>query len=146
MMRNQTPEPVEEFENTSTPPDHVGVLFASVLLMLIGWGGLYLLITTALPRIGGELWAFFLLLQLAITGTTIPIVRFLNVQLTPPTMNLPSSGVIVRQSVWLGLFGVIIVWLRIPRALTVAGALFIALVFIIIEAFLRTREIASENY
>jgi hypothetical protein len=115
-----------------------------MLLMGTGWYGLYYLMTTALPRIGGELWLFFLLLQIAVTGTALPIVRYLNVRFTPLSKEVPASGIIVRQSVWIALFIVICAWLQIPRALSLPFVIFLAIVIIVVEIFLRTREIASE--
>ncbi|MCA9914008.1 MAG: hypothetical protein KC496_11690 [Anaerolineae bacterium] len=118
---------------------------ASVLLMLIGWGGLYQLVSHTLPRIGGELWLFFLLLQIAVTGTVIPLVRYLNVRLTPIRLELPTSGIIVRQSTWVGLFIVTCAWLQIPRALSLPLVIFLIMVFVVVEVFLRSREIAEER-
>ncbi|MGJ3239600.1 MAG: hypothetical protein ACFE0Q_12900 [Anaerolineae bacterium] len=130
--------------SSSLPPDHIGLLIASVLMMVIGWGGLFQLMMTTLPRIGGELWLFFGLLQLAVTGTAIPVVRFFNVRFTSLMQEVPPGGVIVRQSIWVGLFAVICVWLQIPRALSWPLMIFVALVFIVVEFFLRTRELANE--
>lgn len=130
---------------SSTPPDHVGLLVASVIMMGIGWVGLYRLVNTTLPRLGGEMWLFFWLLQLAVTGTMLPVVRYVNVRFTSIDADVPTSGVIVRQSAWIGLFVVTCAWLRIPRALSLPLALFIALVFVVVEVLLRTREIAAEN-
>lgn len=113
--------------------------------MLTGWLGLYQLVTVALPRIGGELWLFFALLQIAVTGTVIPLVRFLNIRFTSLMDDLPPGGVIVRQSIWIGLFVVTCAWLQIPRALSLPLAIFVALVFIVVEIFLRTRELAGER-
>ncbi|MBC8098744.1 MAG: hypothetical protein H7Y11_04835, partial [Armatimonadetes bacterium] len=48
-----------------TPPDHVGVLMSAALMVLLGWGGLYWLVSTQIPRIGGQLWFFFVLLHIA---------------------------------------------------------------------------------
>jgi hypothetical protein len=126
------------------PPDHIGVLIAGVVFMLIGWLGLYQLVTTSLPLVG-QRWLFFILLQLAITGTVLPFVRYLNVRFTPVTADLPPGGVIVRQSIWIGLFVVMCAWLQIPRVLTLPMAILVALLFIIIEAFLRSREIRNER-
>lgn len=126
------------------PPDHVGVLIAGVVMMLGGWYGLYTLITTTLPRVG-QRWMFFVLLQLAVTGTVLPFVRYLNVRFTPVQYDLPPGGVIVRQAIWVGLFAVTCAWLQIPRVLTLPIAFFVALVFIIIEIFLRSREIRHER-
>ncbi|MBI5667309.1 MAG: hypothetical protein HZC41_04815 [Chloroflexi bacterium] len=126
------------------PPDHIGVLVAGVVMMLGGWYGLYTLITTTLPRVG-QRWMFFVLLQLAVTGTVLPFVRYLNVRFTPVTDDLPPGGVIVRQSIWIGLFVVTCAWLQIPRVLNLPIAFFVALVFIILEVFLRSREIRHER-
>lgn len=131
--------------NSSNPSDHRGLLVASLVLMLLGWFGLYELVSTSLPRIGGQLWLFFVLLQLAVVGTSLPIVRYLNVRFTPMDEEVPASGVIVRQSVWLALFVVTCAWLQIPRALTLPLAIFIGVVFLVVEIFLRTREILAER-
>lgn len=130
---------------TSIPPDHIGVLLASALMIVIGWGGMFQLINTTLPRIGGELWLFFVLLQLAVTGTVIPFIRYVNVRFTPSDIEVPPGGVIVRQSIWVGLYAVTCAWLQIPRVLNLPIALLIALALIILEVFLRSRELAAEN-
>jgi hypothetical protein len=135
----------DEFENSQTPPDHVGVLISAVVMLAIGWGGLYLLVVNQPPRLAGQLWLFFVLLDIAITGTAIPIVRYLNVRLTPINAPLPPGGIIVRQSVWIGLYIVTCAWLQIPRVLTPVIAILLALVFIAIEVFLRFREIPRER-
>lgn len=127
------------------PPDHTGALIASAVMFIVGWGGLYLLVTTQIPRLGGQLWLFLVLLNVAVSGTVLPFVRYLNVRFTPITAELPPAGVIVRQSVWFGLYVVVCAWLQIPRVLTVPIAVLLAVVFIVIEVFLRVREIASER-
>jgi hypothetical protein len=126
------------------PPDHTGMTIAAAIMMIVGWGGLYVLITTQVPRVG-QRWLFFLLVQVAIAGTTMPFLRYLNVRLTPLSRMIPPSGVIVRQSVWIGLFVVTCLWLQIPRVLTVPMIFFLALAFLVIELFLRSREIPNEQ-
>ncbi|MCS6834921.1 MAG: hypothetical protein NZ750_02755 [Anaerolineae bacterium] len=128
-----------------TPSDHVGLLAAAALMMVLGYGGLTWLITQSLPRIGGELWLFFVLLLLAVSGTALPIVRYLNVRFTPLEREVPPSGVIVRQSIWVGLFVVTCAWLQIPRLLNVALAALIALLLLGTELFIRSRELAAER-
>ena len=128
-----------------TPPDHTGMTIAAVILMIAGWGGLYYLVTTQFPRVG-QRWLFFLLVQVAVAGTTMPFLRYVNVRITPVTRAVPPSGVIVRQSVWLGLFFVTCLWLQIPRVLTLPMVFFLALAFFVIELFLRSREIPNEQY
>ncbi|MBI1257220.1 MAG: hypothetical protein GC204_07090 [Chloroflexi bacterium] len=128
-----------------TPPDHTGMIIAAAVMMVAGWGGLYYLVTTQIPRVG-QRWLFFVLVQIAVAGTVMPFLRYINVRLTPVTRTVPPSGVIVRQAVWFGLFVVTCAWLQIPRVLTLPIMFFLALAFIVIELFLRSREIPNEQY
>lgn len=144
-MQHRSESPSQNTKESGLSAEHTGLLVAAALLMLIGWGGLWQLVTHTLPRIGGELWLFFLLLQIAVTGTVIPLVRYLNVRFTPVRLDLPSSGVIVRQSTWVGLFVVTCAWLQIPRALSLPLVAFLIMVFVVVEIFLRSREIAEER-
>lgn len=134
----------ELFPSDKMPPDHVGVLIAGVIFMLVGWLGLVQLVLTTLPRVG-QRWLFFLLLQIAVTGTVVPFVRYLNVRFTPLTAELPPGGVIVRQSIWIGLFVSLCMWLQIPRVLNLPIAVLLALLFLVIEGYLRSREIRNER-
>jgi hypothetical protein len=120
--------------------DHVGLLAGALVLALVGWGGLAVLVQQHYPRIGGELWLFFVLLMIAVCGTVIPFVRYLNVRFTPLDAELPPVGVMVRQAVWVGLFVVTNAWLLIPRLLNVPLVLFIGGLFVVVELFLRSRE------
>jgi hypothetical protein len=139
-----------ELDNTlppsgsNMPPDHIGVLAAGLVMMVGGWLGLYYLVTTTLPRVG-QRWIFFMLLLIAVTGTVLPFIRYLNVRFTPTDVELPPGGVVVRQSIWFGLFVVLCAWLQLPRVLNLPIAFFLGLVFIGIEAFLRSREIRNER-
>ncbi|PJF29941.1 MAG: hypothetical protein CUN52_05810 [Phototrophicales bacterium] len=127
------------------PADHAGVLLASLAMVGVGGVGLATLFSIALPRIGAELWLYFLFIHLLVTGITLPVVRFVNMRFTPLTAEPPSGGILVRQSVWLGLFAVITVWLQILRGLSLATIFLLALVFIVLEVFLQMRE-RNANY
>lgn len=120
-----------------------GVLLAALAMMLVGWAGLAALVATTRPRIGGEIWLFFILLQIAVTGSAIPFFHMLSRYLAPgrPT----STGVVVRRSVWLGIWTVLCAWLMIPRYLTLPIACMLALLFLVLEVFLRNRELANER-
>jgi len=111
---------------------------AAILMAIVGWGGLWLLITTTLPTAFPR-WLFFVFLYLAVTGTVLPFVRFLNLRFARQG-SLPSSGVILRQSVWVGLFVAACAWLQIPRVLNPVIAVFLAISLVVIEVFLRVRE------
>jgi len=119
-----------------TPPVSA-FLPAAIILMLIGWGGLYLLISYA-PIHGGTRWLFYFLSVLALTGTALPLVAFLNRRFpsTPP----PSGGVILRQAIWLGIYFPIIAWLLEKDIFSPFLAVLLALGFAAIEFLLRLRE------
>lgn len=127
----------------STPPEHIGVLWSAVLMTIGGWWGLFTLITTQKPFVG-QRWIFFVLLQVTATGMAMPFLRYLNLRLMREGYVLPGI-VIVRQSVWFGLFVVTCAWLQMPRVLNVGIAVVLAVAFIVVEVFLRTREIAHER-
>lgn len=126
-----------------TPPDHKGVLIAAVVMMVGGWYGLYQVVVQTLPLAFWR-WVFFILLFVAVTGTALPFVRFLNIRFTPPHFEVVSGGIILRQSIWFGLYAVTCTWLLIPRVLNLPVAFFLALSFIVIEVYLRLRERAED--
>jgi len=105
----------------------------SITLSVIGWGGLLIVIRSTVPTLGPR-WLFFFLGVLALTGPALPVVYFLNVRFPsdPPVQEL----VILRQALWVGVFGSTIAWLQLGRVLTVGLALILAGVFVLIEFLL----------
>ena len=132
-------------EPQGMPPDHVGILVAGFFMMIGGWAGLAWLVQTQPVGLGPQIWAFFMLLHIAITGTVLPLVRIVNVRFTRVDVDLPPGGVIVRQSAWIGLFVVICAWFQIPRALSLPVVFFVGLVFLVLEAFIRSRELNADE-
>jgi len=122
-----------------------GMLLASLLMFIVGWGGLFYLVASTRPRIGGEIWLFFILLQIAVTGAAIPLVRLISRRLAPADESEPLPGVVVRRSVWIGIIAVTCFWLMIPRYLSLPLLLIIILLFAVIELFLRNRELGNER-
>ncbi len=120
----------------SGPPVR-GFIPTAVALMILGWGGLYWVVFYNVPS-GGTRWIFFFTGVLAITGTVLPLVAFLNRRFpsNPPS----TAAVIVRQALWVGIYPPTLAWLRIGRVLTPSIALLLALSFILIEWFIRLRE------
>jgi hypothetical protein len=129
-MDNQTSPPVRNF------------LPAAVLLTLIGWGGLYALMNFTFPTVGPR-WLFFFLGVLAITGTALPLVAFLNNRF--PTQPPVSPVVIIRESIWFGIYFPTLAWLQLGRVLTPALVLLLAVGFFAIEVLLRMRERSQWN-
>ncbi len=114
----------------------------SIVLTMIGLGGLMILIQSSLPTLGPR-WLFFFLGVLALTGPTLPIVYFLNLRFPsePPVQDM----VILRQALWVGVFGSTIAWLQLGRVLTMGLTLILAGVFVLIEFLLRLFEHSRWN-
>ncbi len=129
---------LNDFNSPDVSPEQSGIMTAAVLMAVGGWGGLWLLVSTTLPTAFPR-WLFFVFLYLAVTGTVLPFVRFLNARFSREGVP-PSGGVILRQSIWVGLFVVACAWLQIPRVLNPVIAFFLALSLIVIEVFLHVRE------
>lgn len=114
-------------------------------MFIAGWGGLAYLVVNTRPRIGGEIWLFFILLQIAVTGSAIPVMRLLSQRLARSPDDAPLTGVVVRRSVWIGIIAVTCAWLLIPRYLSLPILLVVILLFVVIEIFLRNRELVNER-
>ena len=110
---------------------------SSLLLILVGWGGLYFLITQTLPYVWPR-WGFFVLVLLALTGTVLPIVYFFHRRF--PGEKPVEANVIVRQAMWFGVYGATLAWLQLGRLVTIYIILGLAGGLIAIEYFLRLRE------
>lgn len=122
---------------TTRPPSTTFYLLLSLFLALLGWGGLAAIIFLALPTLGPR-WLFFFLGVVAITGTALPVTYFLNRRFQGDRAAEPY--VVIREAIWVGIFGTAIAWLQLGRMLSNTVVLVLALVFILIEGVLRMRE------
>jgi hypothetical protein len=122
---------------SNTSPRVANFLPAALFLFIVGWGGLIALIITTLPTVGPR-WLFFFLCVMAITGTMLPIIAFLNRRFpsTPP----PTAMVVVRQSLWFAIYGATLIWLQIGRVLNPALTILLAIGLGLIEFLLRLSE------
>ncbi len=118
---------------------HLSVVIAGVVLAIGAWPGLIWLVTNQLPTVPNR-WAFYVLLQIALTGTALPFVRFLHQRFSRDYALYVAPGVMVRQAIWVGLFGTTCAWLRIPRLLSFPLAIVLLLALVVIESLLRLRE------
>jgi hypothetical protein len=118
---------------------HGPVLAAAALLAGAGWIGLAVLVITTIPT-SFPLWLFFALGLTAITGTAVPFVRLLNRRFARAGSPPVPGNVILRQSVWVGVFGTTCAWLQIGRVLSLPVAFLLAVGLIAIEWFLRARD------
>ena len=65
-------------------------------------------------------------------------VHFLNLRF--PSKPLAGPNVIVRQALWLGVYGDLLAWFQLGRLLTPVLAVFLAVGLILIEVLLRLNE------
>jgi hypothetical protein len=117
-------------------------LALALVLTVIGWGGLFLIVRNTLPTLGPR-WLFFFLGVLALTGPAIPITFFLNQRFPsdPPVAGM----VVLRQALWVGVFGSMVAWLQLGRVLNGGLALILAAAFVMIELLLRLFERSHWN-
>lgn len=110
---------------------------ASFFLLIVGWGGLYYVITQTLPYVWAR-WGFFVLALIALTGTFLPVIYFFHKRF--PDEVPAEANVIVRQAMWFGVYGATLAWLQLGRLVTVYVILALAGGLIAIEYFIRLRE------
>jgi hypothetical protein len=111
--------------------------WTSLILILLGFGGLALVIMGAEPTPGPR-WLFFFLLTVAVTGLALPVTYFLNRRF--PTDPPVDPGVIVREALWFGLYVDVLAWLQIGRVLTSGMILALAAGLMLVEFLLRLGE------
>lgn len=129
--------------NKAGTPSPFAFLPITILLLVLGWGGLSLLLTSTQPTLLPR-WLFFFLVVIAFSGLGLPVVSFLNYRF-PSDPPVRSNG-IVRQALWVGVYAATLAWLQYGQVLTGALALLLAIVFLAIEWFLRMRERSQWRY
>jgi hypothetical protein len=115
---------------------------SALALTLIGFGGLFFIITQTLPFVPAR-WAFFVFMFMGLTGISLPIVYFLHKRF--PAEPPAESNVIMRQSFWVGIYGTTLAWLQLGKLVTLNVMLVLAGGFIAAEYFIRLREQAHRR-
>lgn len=77
---------------------------------------------------------------LGLSASTVPISAFFNQRFAKEGWFDRDKTRLVRQGVWVGLFGAVLLYLQLLRALNWTIVLVLGGVFILIEIFLLTRE------
>jgi hypothetical protein len=127
---------VNPVENPKFPP-FFPILISGVLIGAFGWLGLVYILFGTDPELSFR-WMFFFFIALGLSGSALPVVAFLNRRFS----SVPSAneGVLLRQSIWVGVYGCLMVWLQQGRILNPVVAFFLAVGFILVEVFLRMGE------
>ncbi len=114
-------------------------LISGFFLMLVGWGGLTLLIFVfSEPPLVWARWGFFVLWFIALTGTALPIVYFLNIRF--PSEPAVEPHAIVRQALWVGVYGATLAWLQLGQLVTLWVWVGLGAGLLAIEYVIRSRE------
>ena len=101
-----------------------------------GWIGLVYLMTRTIPDLGNR-WLFFIAVVVAITGTAVPIVAYLNRVFVP--LGPANFEIVVRESTMLGVYAGILLWLNKGQVLSIGLAIILAVGLVLIELLLRLR-------
>ncbi len=117
-------------------------LSSTLALILIGWGGIAALFYFSLPFVWSR-WGFFVLIIMALSGSALPLVYFLHLRF--PSQPSAESNVIVRQALWVGVYGATLAWLQLGRLVTLDVILGLAGSLIATEYFIRLREKANRR-
>ena len=112
-------------------------LASTISLFVLGWGAAAFAIFTLTPTVWAR-WLLFFGGTLGLTSLGMPVMWFLNLRFrsNPPA----GAGVIVRQAIWVGVYGAVLVWLQQVRLVTLWSGLGLAVGLIAIEYLVRMRE------
>jgi len=113
------------------------VFLTALFLTITGWGGLAVILLTTVPTLGPR-WLFYFFLFLGLTGLILPVVDFFNRRF--PTKPQAGADILIRQSVWFGLYGSVLVWLQFGRILNSGLVIILAIGIVVIELMLRMNE------
>ena len=112
-------------------------LASTISLFVLGWGAAAFAIFALSPTVWAR-WLLFFGGTLGLTGLAMPVTWFLNLRF--PSQPPAGSTVIVRQAIWVGVYGVVLVWLQQARLVTLWIGLGLAIGLVAIEYLVRMRE------
>lgn len=115
---------------------------SAITLILFGWGGLIATLYFSLPFVWSR-WAFFVFIIMGLTGIALPIVFYFHKRF--PDESPVEPNVIIRQSLWVGVYGATLAWLQLGRLVTLYVILGLAGGLIAAEYFIRIREKANRR-
>jgi hypothetical protein len=112
-------------------------LAADISLFVIGFGAAAFAVFAMTPTLWAR-WLLFFGGTLGLTSLAMPVTWFLNLRFPSD----PPAGpyVVVRQALWVGVYGAVLAWLQQVRLVTLWTSLGLALGLIAIEYLIRMRE------
>jgi hypothetical protein len=112
-------------------------LASALVLFVFGWGAVALAIFALTPTVWAR-WLLYFGGTLGLTGLALPAAWFLNLRFRSD----PPAGltVILRQAIWVGVYGALLVWLQQERLVSIWTALGLVIGLAAIEYLVRMRE------
>jgi len=112
-------------------------LISTISLIILGWGSAALAILTLAPTVWAR-WLLFFGGSLGLIGLALPVAWFLNLRFpsTPPV----GALVVIRQAIWVGVYGALLLWLQQERLVSISTGFGLAIGLIAIEYLIRMRE------
>jgi len=110
---------------------------STIILFIIGWGSSTFAVLTLTPTVWAR-WLLFFGGTLGLTSLALPATWFLNLRF--PSKPPAGAAVIVRQAVWIGVYGALLTWLQQERLVTFWTGLGLAAGLGAIEYLVRMRE------
>jgi hypothetical protein len=108
----------------------------ALILAIPGWAWLFYLTTQTLPSLRNR-WMFFIAVVITVTGTSLPLVAYLNRIIKP--FGPATFDMIVREGILIGVYAGILLWLNKGQVLTAGLAIILLVGFILIELLIRLR-------
>jgi hypothetical protein len=112
-------------------------LASAISLFVLGWGAAIFAVLALTPTVWAR-WLLFFGGSLGLTGLAMPATWFLNLRF--PSEPPAGPNVIVRQAIWVGVYGSLLVWLQQARLVTIWTGLGLAVGLVAIEYLIRMRE------
>ncbi len=119
-------------------------LIVSFVITILSFAGLYYLVNYVWPvpenPFARPQLLFLIFMFLGLSSVFVPITAYLNQRFAKAGWFERDRTRLVRQGIWVGLFGVLLAYLQLIRALSWTIAIVLAGVFFLIEMFFLTRE------
>jgi hypothetical protein len=125
--------------NNSYLPSLGKILITSLMLSIIGLGGIAFIFFTLEPTLWPR-WLFYFFLTLAGTGLALPIIFIVQRRMAKKYV---PGFVLIREGLFFGIFLDLLAWLQIGRIASNLIIFFLAGGFILLEIFLRMAERAT---
>lgn len=108
----------------------------SLILAVPGWILLIYIVTQTVPELQNR-WLFYAAVIIAITGSSFPLVAYLNRIIKP--FGPANYETVIREGIMIGLYSAILLWLNKGQVLSFGLALILGVGLVLVELLIRLR-------